>query len=109
MPQRAPEDGEINWDWSSKRIYDFIRAQTRPYPGAFTFVNKENIIIWKAEVWTPRDSHQSEALSVQCSDGEYLLIHEIGLDDGSIVYGTEYAYNYLNNNLTPEQWQFGHE
>lgn len=33
--QRKPSDGEIDLSWDAKRIYDFIRAQAHPYPGAF--------------------------------------------------------------------------
>lgn len=35
FPQRSPEDGEIDLNWDSSKIYDFIRAQSSPYPGAF--------------------------------------------------------------------------
>lgn len=47
LPQRLPEDGEIDWSRTSNEIYDFIRALTKPYPGAFSFVGKGKIIIWK--------------------------------------------------------------
>lgn len=50
LPRRKPKDGLINWNQSSERIYDFIRALTDPYPGAFTFLNGEKWIIWKAIV-----------------------------------------------------------
>lgn len=50
FPQRSPEDGAIDWSWSSKRIRDFIRAQTRPYPGAFTRIAGKKVILWDAEV-----------------------------------------------------------
>ncbi|GMN07861.1 hypothetical protein MTsPCn5_32500 [Croceitalea sp. MTPC5] len=43
--KRTPQDGEINWMWSKERIYNWIRAQAPPYPGAFTFANHEKIII----------------------------------------------------------------
>ena len=43
-------DGSIDWNKSSQEIYDFIRAQTYPYPGAFTYLNGEKIIIWKAKL-----------------------------------------------------------
>jgi len=33
---RRPEDGRINWMSSSSSIYNFIRAQSMPYPGAFS-------------------------------------------------------------------------
>ncbi len=35
FPQRSPDDGEIDLSWEKDRIFDFIRAQTNPYPGAF--------------------------------------------------------------------------
>ena len=50
FPQRKPEDGEINWDWDNQKIKNFIRAQTKPYPGAFTIINGKKIIFWDAEI-----------------------------------------------------------
>ncbi len=50
FPKRSPEDGLIDWNWDAKRIHDFIRAQTKPYPGAFTYINNKKIIIWDAEI-----------------------------------------------------------
>jgi len=49
MPQRKPEDGLISWETSSLSIYNFIRAQTIPYPGAFTYLNGEKLSIWEAK------------------------------------------------------------
>ena len=47
--KRIPADGKINWHLSATKIYNFIRAQAPPYPGAFTLLNGEKIIITKAE------------------------------------------------------------
>ena len=47
FPKRDPEDGEINWNWQKERIYNWVRAQANPYPGAFTFLNGNKIIIDK--------------------------------------------------------------
>lgn len=44
FPQRNPEDGLINWNRSSLEIYNWIRAQTKPYPGAFFFNDKGEMI-----------------------------------------------------------------
>ncbi len=49
-PSRTPEDGLINWEWDSNRIQNFIRAQTRPYPGAFFCTNNKKITIWEATI-----------------------------------------------------------
>ncbi len=46
--KRTPTDGKINWDWSKQRIRNWIRAQAKPYPGAFTFFNEKKIIIHQA-------------------------------------------------------------
>ncbi len=48
-PQRKPEDGEIDWSWPVHRVYNFIRAQTKPYPGAFTYVDGRRLTIWTAQ------------------------------------------------------------
>jgi methionyl-tRNA formyltransferase len=50
FPQRKPEDGLIDWDKSAEEIRNFIRAQTKPYPGAFTFLNGKKVVIWDADV-----------------------------------------------------------
>jgi methionyl-tRNA formyltransferase len=50
FPRRRPEDGEIDWQLPADQIYNFIRAQTRPYPGAFTFIDGRKLIIWKTRV-----------------------------------------------------------
>ena len=49
-PQRTPEDGAINLSQSSKDIYNFIRAQSSPYPGAFCKFENDKMIIWDAQV-----------------------------------------------------------
>lgn len=48
LPRRRPKDGLIDWNQSGRKLYDFIRALTKPYPGAFTFLNGEKWIVWKA-------------------------------------------------------------
>ena len=49
--QRKSEDGVINWNKTSKEIYNFIRALTKPYPGAFFFDEKMGKIkVWAAKL-----------------------------------------------------------
>lgn len=50
FPRRTPMDGRIDWDWDITRIKNFIRAQTRPYPGAFTEIGGKKIVIWDADI-----------------------------------------------------------
>jgi len=48
LPRRKPADGLINFNQTSLELYNFIRALTRPYPGAFFKYRDLKVIIWKA-------------------------------------------------------------
>ena len=52
--KRIPEDGRIIWqDHDMISLYNHIRCQTKPFPGAFTYLNnQEKCYIWRA---TPFD------------------------------------------------------
>lgn len=43
--KRTPDDGLINWNWQRERIRNWVRAQAYPYPGAFTILNNQRVII----------------------------------------------------------------
>lgn len=79
--QRSPDDGLINWGQNARLIDCFIRAQTRPYPGAFSRFNGDIIKIWSAEL----DLHghhndvgcvermSNSSYKVACSSGGIIL------------------------------------
>ena len=46
---RKPEDGRINWNQTSRQIFNLIRAVTDPYPGAFTDVGGARLMVWWAD------------------------------------------------------------
>lgn len=47
-----PEDFRIDWSKDAQYIHRLIRANSKPYSGAFSFIDgKEKIIIWKAELY----------------------------------------------------------
>jgi len=56
-PKRSPEDGLIDWKMSSVEISRFIRAQTKPYPGAFTIIGDKKVIIWDATIIDLKDEN----------------------------------------------------
>ncbi|HJV65430.1 MAG TPA: formyltransferase [Geomonas sp.] len=45
---RKPADGLIDWQKSAVEIYNLIRGVTHPYPGAFSSLNGNKILVWKA-------------------------------------------------------------
>jgi methionyl-tRNA formyltransferase len=70
-PRRQPQDGLINWDRDPKSQYDWVRAQTKPYPGAYTFYNGKKVVVWDGkpiERPTP-DSLPGEILAITSGRG----------------------------------------
>ena len=45
---RKPEDGRIDWSQPAQQVYDLIRAVAPPYPGAFTEINGQRLIVARA-------------------------------------------------------------
>lgn len=45
---RKPEDGRIDWTRPAGEIYNLVRAVTRPYPGAFSELAGEKVLVWWA-------------------------------------------------------------
>lgn len=46
---RSPEDGLIDWNDSSENIYNLVRGLAYPFPGAFTYFDRQELRIWSAE------------------------------------------------------------
>jgi methionyl-tRNA formyltransferase len=47
-PRRRAVDGVIDSAQPGRRVYDFVRALTHPYPGAFTTLDRERLHVWSA-------------------------------------------------------------
>ena len=61
LPQRLPEDGRIDWSRTSRQLYDFVRALTKPYPGAFSCIDNTKIVIWRARPFQIHEFDDSPA------------------------------------------------
>jgi methionyl-tRNA formyltransferase len=77
-PKRTPADGIIDWDTRAPYLYDWVRAQTRPYPGAFTFHGDEKVVVWSArpvpfEGAAAAGTVVAEGPVVACGEGALLL------------------------------------
>jgi methionyl-tRNA formyltransferase len=49
-PRRRPAHGRIDWTRSPKDVYDWIRGQSHPYPGAFSFLDETRVTVWAANL-----------------------------------------------------------
>jgi methionyl-tRNA formyltransferase len=48
LPKRTPAMGVTDWSRPARAIHDWIRGQTRPYPGAFTRFHGEQLMLWRS-------------------------------------------------------------
>jgi methionyl-tRNA formyltransferase len=83
--QRSPADGRIDWRASARRVHDFIRAQSEPYPGAFTVLGDREIRVWKARefphiyIGTPGQVARvsADGVTVICGDDRAVILEDI--------------------------------
>ncbi|MFC5970121.1 methionyl-tRNA formyltransferase [Halomarina salina] len=47
-PKRVPRHGLVDWTRPPREVYDWIRGQTHPYPGAFSSLNGHEVRFWAA-------------------------------------------------------------
>ena len=81
--RRTADDGEIDWHLPAREIWRFIRAVGDPYPGAFSFIGDQQVVIWAAEyagplpIWGQAGQVVREdngSILVQCGDREHLRV-----------------------------------
>jgi methionyl-tRNA formyltransferase len=80
-PKRTPADGIIDWETRARYLYDWVRAQTRPYPGAFTYLGDEKVVVWQARPVEADDAAPAGTIGatrpegpvVACGEGALLL------------------------------------
>ena len=100
LRRRRPADGVIDWSLSSRRLYDFMRALAKPYPGAFATLDGRTWRVWDAallpngragapgQIIGPVVSPRAEACGqvVACGEGSLVLL-ELEGEDGTILKG----------------------
>jgi methionyl-tRNA formyltransferase len=78
-PRRAPADGIIDWETRAPYLYDWVRAQTRPYPGAFTYLGDEKVIVWGARPVELADEAPAGTIVEVRAEGPVVACGEGGL------------------------------
>jgi methionyl-tRNA formyltransferase len=93
--KRTAADNLIDWRRSSVQIYNLVRAVTRPYGGALTFLDGQPLRVWSAAYDGRRryvgrvpgrilDLFSGEGVLVGTGDGS-LLLNEVQLGDQPAV------------------------
>lgn len=80
VPQRSPKDGLIDWTMGATYIERYVRAQTKPYPGAFTTMAGEPLHIWLIHI-ADFDTVAKPGYVEKGTDGTY----KVGCGKGAIT------------------------
>lgn len=102
--KRSLEDSRIDWTWPAETLDRLIRAQSDPYPNAFTFNKSERIRITKASVSRGCYGGTPGRIFIKEDDGivivagsearngtlKGLRIERLRLDDGTEIAATDY-------------------
>ena len=115
-PKRSEEDGLIYWEDSSTRVYNLVRAVTKPFPGAFSYLNDDpdrKIRIWTAQPFDTRlqypqaqpgeiiEVFYNGMLVVRSGDATMLVTSSEGYD-----FSTEDVGSFLGTCHTPrKRWE----
>ena len=103
MPHRKPQDGFIDLNSSNKEIYDFIRAQIKPFPGAFTLYKNKKVLIFNSNIENSNNNDaqngqiinlDKNGIFVNTKTGS-LLIKRIQMENMPEMWGSEFS-NYYN-------------
>jgi methionyl-tRNA formyltransferase len=102
--KRADEDSRIDWTWSAEELDRLVRAQSDPYPNAFTFHRGQRIRIVAASVSTGHYGGTPGRIFIREGDavvivagaearrgrGQGLAIERVRTDDGTEIAATDY-------------------
>ena len=58
--KRTPADGAIDWSRTVFEIHNLIRALTRPFPGAFSYLEGEKAFFWRTQPFDTRITYFGE-------------------------------------------------
>lgn len=71
--KRSIEDSRIDWSWSAEEIERLVRAQSDPYPNAFTFHNGQRLRIVSAAVSQGRYGGTPGRIFIREGDGVVIV------------------------------------
>ena len=91
---RRPADGEIEWIKTPREVRNLVRAVTKPFPGAFSFVGERKCFFWEvgevgleAGKYLPGTVISTKPLTI--ATGQNAIVVSYGQAEGSIYMAGE--------------------
>lgn len=72
--KRTPEDGRIDFSKTAREVFNLIRGVSKPFPGAFTEIDGQKTVIWRAKIGEPANGIPAgtvalrNPLKIACAD-----------------------------------------
>lgn len=97
--KRTPKDGELDFLWDDIKIYNYVRAITKPYPGAYFIYDGKVVIVWEAELLNQTTDkipgfflidNNSHSLLVSVGNKKMICFKRLQLQNSSEFYGHEF-------------------
>jgi methionyl-tRNA formyltransferase len=90
---RKPEDGRVDPGWPARRVHDFVRALTHPYPGAYADLPQGRLHLWRTRCageieYAPVRAElrlRGDRILLVCPGGGYLHVLAATLADTSLT------------------------
>jgi UDP-4-amino-4-deoxy-L-arabinose formyltransferase/UDP-glucuronic acid dehydrogenase (UDP-4-keto-hexauronic acid decarboxylating) len=79
---RMPRDGELDWRLPSMELARLVRASADPFPGAYSFLSSEKVVIWKAypeELGYPYLGVPGQVIDIRRAAGEVAVLAGEGI------------------------------
>lgn len=92
---RKPEDGRIDWNQGAWPVHNLIRAVAPPYPGAFTELQDQRLIITSSFFHSEPAQHQApclyrenDTIYADCADGLRICLLGLELEGRALTADT---------------------
>ncbi len=88
---RKPADGEIDWNQDAEAVRNLVRAVTRPYPGAFSYLGNRKCIIWQVSIAenssnaVPGTIISTDPVTIACGSGAVVV--RFGQSEAGVYVG----------------------
>ena len=92
---RRPSDGEIDWSKTAGEVRNLVRAVTKPFPGAFSFIGERKCFFWQVREVGPG--------ATGCSPGKILSINPLTVATGKNGIVVDYGQAEGSIYMTGEQ------
>ncbi len=98
---RKPVDGQIDWNDDARSVHNLVRAVTRPYPGAFSYLGNRKCFFWSVKIEQENNNDagpgtvlNTDPLKIACGTGTVTVIS--GQPEGSVFMSGSQLAQELN-------------